>query len=157
VASSGTFVVPHPPPQGWLHRNRKWFYPTLVVACLMAVVGLVFLVVAGVSSAFRNSYPYKVAVQRAEASPEVADRIGHPLKFGWFTSGKITYNGPQGLAMFNIPVFGPKGRGTIEVVAKMRAHRWTFETLQVDVEGQDQPIPLLEPQPTTSQPAANST
>lgn len=157
MAPSGTFVVAHPPPQNWFYRNRKWFIPTIIGVAALGLVVFIFGILFLVDSMFRSSYPYKVAVERAQASAEVADRIGHPLKFGWFMSGNINYNGPQGRAAFNIPVSGPKGSGTIVVIAKMRAHHWTFETLEVDVEGQDQPIPLLQPQPEPSQPVPDST
>jgi len=107
--------------------------------------GLLFFV----ASLIRNSEPFKVALQRANDSPEVAAAIGKPLKVGWMISGQINYNGTEGNAQMTIPISGPKGRGTIVISATRHANRWTFQTLEVYVEGQQQPIPLMEPQAPT--------
>ncbi len=100
-----------------------------------------------VGSMFRSSYPYKVALDRANASAEVADRIGKPLTVGWLMSGSINYRGSEGDAAFSIPIAGPKAKGTIVVEAKKRANRWTFQTLEVDIDGGGRAIPLTEPGP----------
>lgn len=131
----------------WFDRNWKWFVPALVGVGLLVLAAFVFAVMFFVGSLFRSSYPYKVAIDRANASAEVAERIGKPLKVGWFMAGSINYTGSEGDAAFNIPVSGPKGRGTIVVAAKRHAKQWTFETLEVDIDGQDRVIPLLEASP----------
>jgi len=147
-----------PRPRNWFDKNWKWFVPLLAGVGLLVLGSFVLGVFSLVNSMFRDSYPYKVAMDRANASAEVSDRIGKPFKVGWFTSGSINYRGPEGDAALNIPITGPKGRGTIVVVAKRHVNRWTFETLEVDVEGQDNPIPLLDhASPAASPPSSDTT
>lgn len=42
----------------------------------------------------------------------------------------------------SIPVSGPYAEGHIIVVANKHAHRWRFETLEVEVNGQEERIAL---------------
>jgi hypothetical protein len=44
----------------------------------------------------------------------------------------------------------------IAVIAKKRAGRWTFDRLEVDVDGDNQPIQLLDQAPPPSPPAIPS-
>jgi hypothetical protein len=54
----------------------------------------------------------------------------------------------------SIPISGPYAVGHIIVVANKHANQWKFETLEVEVDGQDERIPLLESAPVKS-PDAN--
>jgi Cytochrome oxidase complex assembly protein 1 len=118
----------------------------------------------GVTSMMRASYPYQLAVKRATESPAVAAKLGAPLHIGWLVSGNVNFNGQVGNASLSIPVSGPTGKGEIIVVGKKHGNHWNFETLEVDVTGEDERIPLLEPElkpapaPATSpSPIGNST
>ncbi|MFZ0885945.1 MAG: cytochrome c oxidase assembly factor Coa1 family protein [Candidatus Acidiferrales bacterium] len=137
-------------PRTWFDKNWKWFVPMVVVVGALVIAAFVGAVLYGVESMFRNSYPYQQAVQRATASPAVAEKIGQPLHIGWFVAGNVNFSGSEGSATMSVPISGPKGSGHIVVVGKKHADRWTFEILQVNVEGQDEPIPLLHPEPATS-------
>jgi uncharacterized membrane protein YciS (DUF1049 family) len=160
-----TAAAPFPPrPRSWLERNWKWAVPLLVLSCLLVLTLFVGGIVWGVTSMIRSSYPYQLAVQRATESSAVATRIGKPLHIGWLITGNVNFNGPEGNARLRIPVSGTSGKGDIIVVAKKRANHWNFETLEVDVAGEGEPIPLLEPElkpapaPETSpSPTGNST
>jgi hypothetical protein len=103
-----------------------------------------------VQSALRSSYPYQLAVKRATESPVVTAKLGTALHIGWFVSGSLGFNGSEGSASLGIPISGPNGKGSIEVVGKKHANHWNFETLELDVSGQDEPIPLLDPALDTS-------
>lgn len=131
----------------------KWFLPAIILSCLLVLVLFVVGLFAVIRTAFVSSYPYKVAMARANASPEVATKIGSPIRVGWLMTGNINTSGPTGSASFDIPISGPKGKGEISVIAKKQANHWTFETLEVDVEGQDSPIRLEDP---VSNPPAES-
>lgn len=147
VNSAPSGVGPLARREGWFDKNWKWFVPTLAGALLVCIATFVFGLLSLVGSMFRSSYPYKVALERANASAEVADRIGKPLTVGWLVSGSVNYRGQEGDAAFNIPIAGPKGKGTIVVQAKKHANQWTFQTLEVDVDGVDRAIPLIDPSP----------
>jgi hypothetical protein len=99
-----------------------------------------------VESTIQHSGFYPQALERAQANPQVANKIGQPLKAGWFASGNINISGSSGDADIAIPISGPNGKGTIYVVAKKSAGLWTFRTLQVEVPGESQRIDLLQPE-----------
>jgi hypothetical protein len=142
---SGAFPVP-PRPRTWLERNWKWAVPVLVVTCFLVFALFIGGIFWGVTAMTRASYPYQFAVKRATESPEVAAKIGKPLQIGWLITGNENFSGPEGNASLSIPVSGPNGKGEIIVVAKKHGNHWNFETLEVDVAGEDEPIPLLEPE-----------
>ena len=130
----------------WFGRNWKWAVPlgALVLFFLFAsFIGGIFLLV---EVSFQHSDSYTQALARARTDPRVAARIGGPLKVGWLASGSINTSGPSGDADISIPISGPKGKGTLYVVAKKSAGLWTFKTLQVEVEGESERIDLLLPE-----------
>ncbi len=139
-----------PRQKNWFDRNWKWLVPSIVILFLAIIGGFVAAVFLGVTSMIKSSDAYKVAVQRALESPVVQARLGTPIHVGRFTRGSINLNGSSGDADLNIPLHGPRGDAMIAVIAKKRAGRWTFDTLEVDVEGDNQPIQLLDQVPTPS-------
>jgi hypothetical protein len=139
-----------PRPQTWFQRNWKWFIALIVVLVIVVLSAFMGGIVYFVESALRTSHPYQLAVKRATESPVVAAKLGTPLHIGWFVSGSLGFNGSEGSARLGIPVSGPNGKGSIIVVGKKHANHWNFETLELDVSGQDEPIPLLDPALDTS-------
>jgi Cytochrome oxidase complex assembly protein 1 len=103
----------------------------------------------------RNVIPtsdcYQQTLARVRTSPEIAQKIGEPLKVGWLASGSINTSNSSGNADISIPISGPKGKGTIYMVAKKSAGLWKFETLQVEVKGETARIDLLQPQEEKTQ------
>ncbi len=142
-------------PKTWFEKNWKWFVPLVVAVVLVVISAFIGVVIYGVESMFRASYPYQLAVQRATASPAVAEKLGQPLHIGWFIAGNVNFSGSEGSATMSVPISGPKGKGHIVVVGKKHTDRWTFETFEVDIEGQDEPIPLLYPPPAPSPGSTN--
>jgi hypothetical protein len=142
---SARFPV-RPRPRTWFERNWKWLVPVLVVLVIVAFSVCVGVVVHMVESTIQASYPYRVAVKRAKESPAVTAKLGTPVHIGSVVSGTYIFKGSAGNAKLSIPISGPNGKGRIIVVAEKHANRWNFETLEVDVKGEDQPIGLLEPE-----------
>lgn len=138
------------PPQfprrkNWFDRNWKWFTPTLVIAILCLVGGFIAVLYLSVDLTFRSSEVCKIAVAQATASPAVRAKLGTPLRVGHSFSGSLNLYGTSGDANLEIPVSGPLGTGRIDVVGKKRAGHWTFDTLEVSVDGGGRPIPLADP------------
>lgn len=131
-------------PDGWWRRNWKWAVPVLSTLTLALVAGLVMLIVSLVFGMIKSSDAYKLALQRAQASPAATAALGTPIREGWFTMGNIEVNGPTGEANLQIPVSGPKGEGDLFVEAKKSAGEWTFQTLVVQVDAGGKRIDLLE-------------
>ena len=112
----------------------------------LAIVGIVvlgFAFVIGLEAMIRTSEPSKIAIERAISSREIKIRLGDPVKAGLFVSGSIETSGPSGHADLSIPLSGPKGKGTLYVVAQEKAGIWNFETLEAAVPGDATRIDLL--------------
>lgn len=58
------------------------------------------------------------------------------------TTGSIKVQGLDGVAIFTIPIKGNRGRGTIYVEGEKDAEAWTFQRVEVLIEGESQPIEL---------------
>lgn len=146
-SSSSPMAVPSPPKKNWLAAHWK---SALAVGCL-GLIALIVTFIGGilflVESSIKNTPAYTEALARAQANPVVAEKIGQPLHAGWFVSGSINISGSSGNADFSVPISGPKGKGTLYVVAKKSAGRWQFETLQAEIEGNSERINLLVPEP----------
>ena len=100
--------------------------------CLVSIVlALTFGagILAIVFGALKSSDAYKTAVARAKANPAVVEALGTPIEEGLFLSGKTNVNGPSGEADLSIPLSGPKGKGTLYVLATKSAGQWTYQTL----------------------------
>ncbi len=134
---------PSPVPQpSWWQRNWKWFVPTGCFTLLVLIAVFVGLILLTVSGAMKSSDAYKTAVARAGAAPRVTNALGTPLTTGMFTTGSINVSGPVGNANLAIPISGPKGKGTIYVVADKAAGQWKYSTLTVGVEKSGEQIEL---------------
>ncbi len=132
-----------PRPRTWFER---WLVTILIVAAVFIIVAFVGALFYGIEYA-HACYPYQFAVQRATDSPAVAEKIGVPLDIGWLVLGNINSSGREGSTTMSIPISGPYAEGHIIVVANKHANQWKFETLEVEVDGQDDRIALLEAAP----------
>jgi TIR domain/Cytochrome oxidase complex assembly protein 1 len=120
----------------WLKRNWKWAVPTWL-ALFFSIMGLVFYLIG-------NSEVSKLAFARAQSNASVLQRLGEPVKRGWVIEGNVETSGASGHADLAIPLSGPRGKGTLYVVATKSAGRWMFETLQLKVDGDNERIDLLQ-------------
>jgi len=129
----------------WLARNWKWVVPVAVVSLFVVLASFVGGILLIVETSIQHSDFYPVALARARANPEVLEKLGQPVQAGWLASGSINISGSSGNADVSIPIHGPKGKGTLYVVAKKSAGEWKFETLQVEISRESQRIDLLQP------------
>jgi hypothetical protein len=134
------------PQRGWLRAHWK-----IVLATWLG------LALSGAAMAFilmRTSEPAKIGIAQAESNPVLAERLGRPLKRGWFVSGSVEITTASGHAELVIPISGPKGHGTLYLEARKRAGLWHLELLQFGSEGSDERLDLLAndkaPQAVTS-------
>lgn len=140
----GTFGPGMPVQQKpWFHRNWKWLVPVGCLGTIVLFVAFVGGIFFAVETSFRSSDAYSQALTRVQANSQVTARIGQPLRSGWLGSGSINVDGPSGHADLSIPIYGPRGKGTVYVVAGKNAGVWRFETLQVEIAGQPKRIDLL--------------
>jgi hypothetical protein len=90
-----------------------------------------------------NSAVVNLAIQTAKSNRKMVERLGQPLKKGWFVSGDIEVTPVSGHAELAIPVSGPNGNGTLYVEAHKRAGLWHLELLQFGSKDSDQRLDLL--------------
>lgn len=115
----------HPPP-GLSTTRKGW----TGVACAGSTLGLFFVSLSfAVEGMFHSSVAYQMALRQTNASPCTARLLGAPFAPGWFISGGMDTEGDRGSANFSIPMHGPKGSGTLELVAKSHAGTWKIESL----------------------------
>lgn len=164
MSSTNAFPAPGvvPRPATWFGRNCKWFVPVLVTVVLIVLCVFVVGLFSLINSMFRGSYPYRVAINRANASTDVADRIGKPFKVGWFITGSINYTGPEGNPRSTFRSPEPKAgelswslRRNTQITGRFRRSRWMSRARTV-------PIPLLNqrsplPSPGARLPSSDST
>lgn len=134
------------PPPNWFARNWKWVVVLGVLGGILALTVFVGGILLIVETSFQHSGFYTEALARARADPQVIEKIGQPLQPGWLATGNLNTSGSSGSADVSIPISGPKGKGTIYVEAKKSAGEWTFETLQVEIAGEEHRIDLLKPE-----------
>ena len=104
---------------------KHWKRNLAIFAGLMGLLVIVIFAILG------DSDVCKLAFAMAEVNPTVKQRLGEPVKRGFFISGSIQISGPSGRADIEIPVSGPKGKATVYAVAQKSAGLWKFETLQI--------------------------
>jgi cytochrome oxidase complex assembly protein 1 len=123
------------PRRGWLRTHWKLVLAVWLGLSLSGAVAAFYLL--------SNSDATKLAVATAESNPALAERLGRPLKTGWFVSGSIEVTHGSGHAELAIPVSGPKGRGTLYAEARKHAGLWHLELLQFGSNNSTERLDLL--------------
>ena len=137
--------VSTPPRHGWFRRHLAFIIPA---GCLVMLLIVALVVLAGLWLGFgkpKEMPPYRDALALARANAEVTDALGSPIKPG--TIGlrfNRQWNNASGSATMSIPLKVPKGKGTLYVIAMKSAGVWTFQRLEVRIEGRSEPIDLLK-------------
>lgn len=151
---SGSFQPPAQQPQqkGCLGRNWKWMLPVGCLGLLLGVAALVGGIVLVAMSAIKSSAVYRGALEIVQTHPTAAERLGQPVKDGWFVTGNIKVDAGGGHADFQIPVSGPKGSGTLSVMAVSPDGEWMYERLDLAVGGET--VSLLDRRPDEALPDA---
>jgi hypothetical protein len=136
--------TPAPARPNWFSRNWKWVVP---VGCFgVVLLGALFAcaILSLVFGMMKQSDPYQAAIQRAAASPTVVQQLGNPVSPRWWVSGNIQLNGSSGTADLTIPLSGPRGKATVYVIGQKSAGRWTYSLMEVEVDGVESRVNLLQ-------------
>jgi len=140
-----------PPAQrpGWWSRNWKWFVPVTLVSLLVFGAIIIGLIVTLVMGSIKGSVPYTRALAQAKANPTLIAELGTPIDAGWFVTGSISSSGSSSNAELNIPISGPKGSGTLHVIALKSPFAagtgdWKITVLEAKVDGRSDVINLNE-------------
>ncbi len=140
-------------------RFSRYFYTGRLRAlgtprgCALFCGALLLLAAGGgvlfsiVQSALTSSEPYAEAWGRAEADSRVIEELGQPLEAGWFVRGSLELADEGGAADLVIPFSGPRGRGTLRVLASREGARWSYTRINCELRSGTKTIDLLEPDP----------
>jgi hypothetical protein len=123
----------NPPQRGWLGRNWKWVLPVGCILPLLVCCGGGTAIIMFGLNAIKSSEPYKEAVAKAKANPEVKAARGEPITEGCMFTGNFDTNPSTGHADLNIPLSGPKDSGTLFAVAHITDGKWVFSKLEFAV------------------------
>ena len=139
--------IPPPPPGGGQPQQKSsgcWKWGLIGCGVALVIIGVVVIgLFFAVFGLIKSTRVYKDAVHRAETNPQVIAAFGTPIKTGFFVSGHIDTSNNKGSADVNIPISGPKQKGTIHCVATLRGeNNWRYDTLVVEPE-HGPPIDLL--------------
>ena len=126
--------------------TKHWKRHLAIAGCFAGILVVV------VSLSLGDSDVSKMAVAAAESSPVVKQRLGDPIKRGFFMSGSIEIDVSSGHADIEIPISGARGKATIHAVAKKSAGIWKFETLDVAFDEASPRVSLLQGESNTSNP-----
>jgi len=134
--------------KGWFGRNWKWAVPTggclLIIILLVVFAGSLFF---GITSMMTDSQAYKDSMEAAQNNEALIELIGEPIEANGYNGGSIKYNNGISSAELNIPIKGPKGEANIFVVGESVNDNWTYQTMEVHLEGSREIIDLLETTP----------
>jgi len=133
-----------PPPST---SNKK--VAKIVVGVVGGIVLLLVLVVGGlllvILQMLKSSEPYQHGVQVVAQDARAQQKLGTPIKPDYFFSGSVNVSNSSGNADLAIPVRGPRGSGTVYVVAKKSAGQWNYEKLELAIDGQEERVDFLPP------------
>lgn len=144
-------AVSLPAQSGRRSVSRPKSHWKLLVGLLLLLAVLGAGVAAGIVSlvmyAIKSSYVAQEAISRARSSQAVAQSLGVPIKEAWFVTGSINESPGSGSADFTLPISGPKGKGTLYVMARKVAGAWQYSLIEVDIKGSGDRINLLNANP----------
>lgn len=126
--------------------SKHWKRYLAIAVCFAVILFVV------VSQTLGDTEVSKMAIAAAESNPAVKQRLGDPIKRGFFTSGSIEISGSSSHADLEIPIRGSRGKATIYAVAKKSAGIWKFDTLEVAFDGASPRVSLLQEESNTSNP-----
>ncbi len=110
-------AVSSAPRRGW----KPWGVAAVVLAILVAAVAAGWY--AG-SGRYKWSEPYRAALRRIAAHPQVVQRLGQPIRdASWLPSGTLT-EGERGQANLMFRVAGPQGTADVHVQARQVGGSW---------------------------------
>ena len=127
----------------FLRNQRRW-----AIAGFVAVAISISLGAYGVQKIFgvlKDNDAYRMSMQEITSSPAVTAALGNPIDAGFWVTGTINVDLVEGTgqAQLNIPLSGPKASGSALSQALRTDGKWVIELLMVKVDGQAEPIVLV--------------
>ena len=129
--------------QSWLNRNWKWFIPsgclTLLVLAALFIGGIFY----EVTSVLKDSEAYKESMIAVENNKLVVEKLGSPVETDGMVSGTVTSHNEFRTCDVQVPLKGPKGKGTLFIVGEKRG-TWKYSEMSVYIKNTNEKIDLLK-------------
>jgi hypothetical protein len=121
--------------------QRNWAIAGLIVWLAFPV--LFGSIIFGVFGALKNSEAYTMSMAEIRNNGAVQAAMGDRIEAGFLLSGNIRIDGAEGHASLQIPLKGTRKSGTAYSRAVKQAGAWQIILLVVRVEGQREPIVII--------------
>ena len=131
------------PQKNWWDRNWKWFVPTGCLSFIVLVGLFIASVFFGITSMMKDSDAFKESMLAVQNNKLVIEKLGSPIESDGMISGKINPKYDSGNCDLQIPIKGPKGSGTLFVVADKRG-KWKYREMSVYIKNTEEEIDLLQ-------------
>jgi hypothetical protein len=131
--------------KNWFSKNWKWAIPTfgcLTIIVLAFVFGIALY--KGASQLLKDTEPYEMAMSAMNNNELVIASLGQPIEADGMFQGNVNYGNNTASADIKVPVKGPKGEGTLLVIAEKENDIWTYRLMQVEIDDSDTIINLLD-------------
>jgi hypothetical protein len=130
--------------KGWMGRNWPWACGCGCLGLLLAGIALAVVIVVAVFGVLRSSDVYVDSLARAQADPAVIEALGEPIEAAYFFAGNVNVSGAGGTADMTIPISGPRGEGTLYIVANKFQGEWQYTTQEVQIAASGERIDLRD-------------
>ena len=121
--------------------DRKSIQLFILFGC---IITLLFLVITffSIRWSVTSTEAYRDAMRRVRTSPEILEKLGAPVSPGWWISSSRHNEAAAGILEFSLSVSGPRGRGTVACRARLTYREWSFDLLEVKIDGKQEVINL---------------
>ncbi len=126
---------PAKPPRNWFQRNLKWALPLGAVVMLGSWALLGWSGYRQLAQSLKGSEPYRQALARASADPQVQAALGQPVEASPWLFGNIGHFPGMSHASMVIRIAGPAGKGRIHVDAYRSSGPWRYDVMAVSLPG----------------------
>jgi hypothetical protein len=129
--------------RSWWNRNWKWFVPSGCLTLLLLFGLFIGGIFYEVTSIIKDSDAYKESMTAVQNNKFVVEKLGSPIETDGMVSGNVTSNNDVRTCDVQVPIKGPKGKGTLFVVGEKRG-TWKYSEMSVYIENTNEKIDLLQ-------------
>ena len=138
----------------WAWQNKRWdsieefrrVQRGWAIGALAMIGVAVTAAVAGgfaITLGLKSSDAYQIASQRVTSDPQVQALLGTPIESG-FPQGSIETTPTVGKAQIRFSVEGPRGEGMVYVDAIKDMGRWSFNKVELELDGRSERVVLAD-------------
>jgi hypothetical protein len=137
-------------PKSWWGRNWVWVVPLGCLTPIVLVIGCMVAAYFAVSGLIKSTDVYVHSVAAVASNDAVKNALGEPIEPGLQFQGNVNLTNDDGHADITYNISGPKGAGTVHVIADKHDGKWTYQTNKVHINATNEDIDV--PIDTTASP-----